>query len=85
MEGLTNLRPRLVQSLLEHCTSVKVKRVFMVLAEGCGHPWARKLDPMKIVFGKGKRVLVKGGRFDARYSISVPEPRRPRAPRGTHT
>jgi len=32
-EGLGTLRPALVQSLLESCTSVKVKRIFLHLAE----------------------------------------------------
>lgn len=73
MEGVTTLRPRLVQALLEHCASVKVKRVFMVLAEASAHAWVRKLDLSKVDFGKGKRMLVKGGRFDAKYGISVPK------------
>ena len=73
MEGLTTLRPRLVQTLLEHCASVKVKRLFMVLAESCQHPWVKRLDLSKVDFGKGKRMLVRGGRFDAKYNISVPD------------
>lgn len=72
MEGLTTLRPRLVQSLLEKCASVKVKRLFMLLAENCKHPWVRKVDLSKVDFGKGKRTLVKGGRFDPKYKITVP-------------
>lgn len=73
MEGLTTLRPRVVQTLLERCASVKVKRLFMVLAEGCGHAWVKKLDLSKVDFGKGKRMLVRGGRFDSKYNITVPE------------
>lgn len=72
MEGLTTLRPRLVQSLLEQCGSVKVKRLFMVLAELCNHAWTKKLDLSKVEFGKGKRMITKGGRFNARYNITVP-------------
>jgi hypothetical protein len=72
MEGLTTLRPRVVQSLLEKCASVKVKRLFMLLAEGCKHAWVRKLDLTNVDFGKGKRALVKGGRFDPKYQITVP-------------
>jgi hypothetical protein len=72
MEGLTTLRPRVVQSLLENCASVKVKRLFMLLAENCKHPWVRKVDLSKVDFGKGKRTLVKGGRFDPKYKITVP-------------
>ena len=73
MEGLTTLRPRLVQSLLEQCRSVKVKRLFMVLAESHNHAWVKKLDLSKVDFGKGKRMIVKGGRLDARYNITVPD------------
>ena len=73
MEALTNLRPRLVQSLLEQCASVKVKRLFMYLAEACGHTWVKKLDLSKVSFGKGKRMIVKGGRWDPKYSITVPD------------
>src|SRR3989344_7890141 len=73
MEGLTTLRPRLVQSLLESCASVKVKRLFMVLAEGGGHAWVKKLELSKVDFGKGKRMIAKGGQFDPRYNICVPK------------
>lgn len=73
MEGLTTLRPRVVQTLLEHCASVKVKRLFMVLAESCQHAWARKLDLKKVDFGKGKRMLIRGGRLDSKYNISIPD------------
>jgi hypothetical protein len=62
----------LVQALLEHCASVKVKRLFMFLAENCKHGWAGKVDLSKVDFGSGKRVLKKGGRFDAKYQITVP-------------
>lgn len=82
MEGLTTLRPRLVQTLLEDCASVKVKRLFMVLAEGCKHAWVKKLTPSQIEFGKGKRMLVKGGRLDATYNITVPESRNGQAMAG---
>jgi hypothetical protein len=79
MEGLTTLRPRLVQAMLEDCTSVKGKRLFMVLAESCKHAWVKKLDLSQVEFGKGKRMLVKGGRLDTTYNITVPETRKGRA------
>jgi hypothetical protein len=72
MEGLTTLRPRMLQGLLEQCRSVKVKRLFMYLAEDCHHAWVQKLDVSRVGFGKGKRMLVKGGRFNAKYNITVP-------------
>ncbi len=73
MEGLTTLRTKLVQLLLVQCTSVKVKRLFMVSAESCRHAWVKKLDLSKVEFGKGKRMLVKGGRLDSKYNITVPD------------
>jgi hypothetical protein len=73
MESLTTLRPGLVQSLLEQCRSVKVKRLFMFLAEHHNHAWVERLDLSKVDFGKGKRMIVKGGRFDGKYRITVPE------------
>lgn len=72
MEGLATLRPDLVQRLLEQCRSVKVKRVFLYLAEQSNHSWLGKLDQAGINLGKGKRVVVKGGRLDTKYSITVP-------------
>jgi len=82
MEGLTTLRPRLVQALLETCASVKVKRLFMFLAESCKHPWIGKVNLSKVDFGRGKRQLVKGGRFDSKYNITVPNTEAASAARG---
>lgn len=73
MEGLATLRPRLVQTLLEQCRSVRVKRLFMYLTERSNHAWVKKLELSKVDFGKGKRVIVKGGRFNAKYNITVPD------------
>jgi len=73
MEGMTTLRPRLVQDLLEGCNSIKVKRLFMFMAMHYNHSWINKLDLSKVDFGKGKRLIAKGGRFDKQYQITVPE------------
>ena len=74
MEGLTTLRPSHVQELLEKCTSVKVKRLFMALAEQSNHSWVKRVDLSKIDFGEGKRVLIKGGRLHPKYQITLPAP-----------
>jgi hypothetical protein len=71
MEGLSTMRPSLIQSLLGKCSSIKVRRLFMYLAEKCNLPWVGKIDTSKVEFGKGKRVIVKGGRFDPKYQITV--------------
>lgn len=72
MEGLQTLRPKLVQELLEHCTSVKVKRLFMAVAEREEHAWIKKLDLTHVDFGSGKRVIGKGGRLNSKYNLSLP-------------
>lgn len=72
MEGLNNLRPNLVQNLLESCTSVKVKRLFLYLAEKVNHNWVNHINIEKIDLGSGKRSIVKNGVYDAKYKITVP-------------
>lgn len=73
MEMLTTLRPVLLQELLENCTSLKVKRLFLYMAEKSGHQWFSALDLSRIPIGKGKRSLVENGVFVPQYLISVPQ------------
>ena len=73
MSGLTTLRPRMVQELLEECGSVKTKRLFMYLAEKHDHAWVKKLDLGRVDFGAGKRSLCKNGHYDGKYKIVVPK------------
>lgn len=72
MTGLSNLRPVEVQTLLEACRSIRVKRFFLWSAATAGHAWFRNLDPAKIDLGSGKRQLFKGGSYDPVYQITVP-------------
>ncbi|MFH2203827.1 MAG: type IV toxin-antitoxin system AbiEi family antitoxin domain-containing protein [Elusimicrobiota bacterium] len=72
MESLTTLRPDLVQELLETCRSVKAKRLFLFLAEACGHQWMKRLDLQKVDLGRGNRLIVRHGRLDSKYQITVP-------------
>lgn len=71
-QGLTTLRPRLVQKLLEACRSVKVRRLFLVFADRHDHAWRKYLDTGRIDLGAGPRALVAGGRLHPRYKIYVP-------------
>ena len=73
MEGLGTLSPRRLQTLLEACRSIKVKRLFLWFAERHGHPWLKQVDTERVNIGSGKRVIAKGGRLDSRYQITVPE------------
>lgn len=73
MESLTTLRVDLLQKLLETCSSVKVKRMFLYLSEKHNHSWLQDLDQTKIYLGSGKREIAKNGRLDKKYNITVPK------------
>lgn len=73
MEGLGNLSPRRMQALLESAQNIKVKRLFFFFADRHNHSWLRHISRDKIDLGHGKRMLVKGGKFDTKYQITVPE------------
>jgi hypothetical protein len=72
-KGLSTLRPRSMQQLLVQCRSVRVKRVFLLLAREAGHAWYGRLELDQIDLGKGKRQLVVGGKLDRQFQITVPE------------
>ena len=72
MEGAANLKPALLQSLLQECRQVKAKRLFLWMAREQRHSWYRHIDRAKIDLGSGKRQIVKGGVFDDEFSITVP-------------
>lgn len=73
MEGLAGLSPRRLQKLLEDCKSVKVKRLFFFFADRHNHAWFKRIERGPIDLGKGKRMLVAGGKLDRTYEITVPE------------
>lgn len=73
MEMLTSLRSALVQQLLENCTSVKVKRMFLYMAEKAHHRWLAKLDLSRISLGSGTRSVAKGGVKVKSYDIVIPK------------
>jgi hypothetical protein len=72
MEGLNNVKPQLIQSLLEQCQSVKVKRLFLYMAEKAGHDWFKYLELKNVDLGKGNRSIVKNGAYVPKYFITVP-------------
>jgi hypothetical protein len=73
MEGLSTLSPARLQTLLVDCHNIKVKRLFFFFADRQAHAWLKRLNRNAIDFGRGKRSLVKGGRYDAKHMITVPE------------
>ncbi|MBN1185562.1 MAG: type IV toxin-antitoxin system AbiEi family antitoxin domain-containing protein, partial [Bacteroidales bacterium] len=72
-EGLVNLRPNILQELLENCSSIKVKRLFLFMASKANHQWLDFVDQSRIELGTGDRVIVKGGVYISKYKISVPK------------
>lgn len=71
-QGLVNLSPRKVQSLLSRSQAVQTNRVFLFLSHYHGHQWAKRLVESRINLGSGKRQVVRQGRYDERYKITVP-------------
>ena len=73
MEGMNNLRPASVQNLLEGCSSVKVKRLFLYMADKAGHEWLNFINLDKVDLGAGKRCIVSEGAYVSKYQITVPK------------
>jgi hypothetical protein len=73
IESLISLRPHIVQNLLENCNSVKVKRLFMYMADQHKHPWLENINSSNIDFGKGKRMIARNGMLNSVYNITVPK------------
>lgn len=72
-EGLVNLKPKLISELLINCSSVKVKRLFLYMAEKVNHQWFQFLKTDNINLGKGNRMLTENGVYCAKYLISIPK------------
>lgn len=73
MEGLANLRPKVVQQLLEACTSIKAKRLFLYMAEKAGHRWLSRIDVSRVDLGSGDRSLATGGVYVPKYGLVMPK------------
>jgi len=72
-EGLVNLEPKLLNELLANCNSVKVKRLFLYMAEKVNHQWFQFLKTDQINLGNGNRMLTEKGVYISKYLISVPK------------
>ncbi len=71
-QGLMNLRPKVMQALLEACASIKVKRLFLYMADKANLPVMRHLDTGKIELGSGDRSLAANGVYNSKYRLVVP-------------
>ena len=72
-EGLTALRPAVVNTLLQSCLHNEAKRLFLFLANHYDYPWMKRVDVDAVDLGRGKRLVTRGGKLDKRYQITVPE------------
>lgn len=73
IQGMTSLSPRTLQQLLEACTNIKVKRLFLWFGSRHNYRWFSKLNTDAITLGSGNRVIVKGGELHKIYKITVPK------------
>lgn len=73
MEGLTALRPYLVETLLETCTSQKVKRLFLYMAEKADHSWYKAIDKSKIRLGTSRYMATPTGKYISKYNMTIPK------------
>lgn len=73
IQGMITLSPRALQKLMEHCTNIKVKRLFLWFASRYNYTWFSKLKIDRINLGSGNRMIVKGGELDKTYRITIPK------------
>lgn len=73
MEGLQGLRPKIMQDLLESCTSIKVKRLFLFMADKASLPVMKHLKLDHVDLGKGDRSIVEHGQYNAKYKLTLPK------------
>ena len=71
--GLFTLHPARMQGLLEACRLIRIRRLFLFLADYYQLPVLAALDLDRIDLGSGTRQIVAGGRLDRRFRITVPE------------
>ena len=61
VESSYSLRARVLQELLQHCTSVKTVRLCLQLGREGELPWAAKLDPTKLPTGSDRPWVSRSG------------------------
>ncbi len=72
-ENMATLSPYRVQLVLSHCTNIKAKRLFAWFATRHAFAWVKRIDWDSVDFGSGKRLIIKAGRYDKQWRITVPK------------
>ena len=73
LEGLRLLRPNTLQKVLINCRSIKIKRLFLYMANKANLPVVKKLKLKKINLGIGDRSISANGVYNSKYKISLPK------------
>ena len=73
MEQLTTIRSDVVQELLENTDNLKIKRLFLYMAQKANHEWFNRIDRNKIKLGTGKQKLTENGIYIPEYKITIPK------------
>jgi predicted DNA-binding mobile mystery protein A len=71
--NMNNLNHVEVQELLENCNSIKVKKLFLYLAEKMNQGWFKYLDLSRIDLGRSTTICVKKGIFVEKFKMLVPK------------
>lgn len=72
LNQMEDLRPDVLQRLLETMSNKKVKRLFLFMSENLGKPWFNELKLDKISLGKGIYLAAQKGRLIKKYNLIVP-------------
>jgi len=72
LEGMANLNPTRLNELLTLCPNVKAKRLCGWLLQRHDHTWIKRIEWNTVDLGKGKQSIIKGGRYNDQWQITVP-------------
>jgi len=72
LEGMANLSPTRLNELLRLCPNIKAKRLCGWLLQRHDHAWIKRIQWDTVDLGKGKRSIIKGGRYNDQWQITVP-------------
>ena len=70
---MNDLRPDKINDYLVQCSSLKVKRLFLYLAEKADHQWFQYINVDNLDLGIGNRSLAENGIYSGKYRITVPK------------
>jgi len=52
---------------------LKVKRLFLYMAEKANHQWLRFIDISDIDLGSGNRRITRNGQYHGKYQLTLPK------------